>query len=485
MAHLANAIPVRNPRTGATDHHITPPTEDELAAIFARLRGAQPAWREAGVEARAAVLRRWADAILAEAPAISAAEEADTGRRRVAREVPHMVAGALRGWSGKAPGVMAAAQLAGDSTSLPGVRYSTLLDPYAVVGMITPWNHPFLLSTMDAIPALLAGCAVVVKPSEVAPRFVEPVRRSIAAVPELAAVLEYVVGDGETGQALIARADMICFTGSVPTGRQVAEACARRFIPAFLELGGKDAVIITRNADIERAATAALRGAMHNSGQLCFSTERIYVDAAIHDPFVEALVAKAERMEPNYPDIGRGHIGPFILERQAAIVDSHLDDALAKGAVLRTGGRSRTLGGGLYMPATVVTEVTHGMRIMREETFGPVAPVMRFRDEEEAMALANDTDRGLSGSVIAGDDAEAERIAARLNAGGISLQDTALTLGILRDAEKTSYGMSGLGGSRMGPNGLLRFLRRKAIMRRDAPVLSMEQLSEHATGASH
>jgi succinate-semialdehyde dehydrogenase / glutarate-semialdehyde dehydrogenase len=474
-----------NPRTGTVDYRFTPPPPEAIAALCARLRKAQVAWGGAPLERRIAVLRRWVDVIVASADVITAAEVADTGRRRVAREVPHMVAGSIRGWCDKAPAIFAAALLEGESTSVPGIRYRTHLSPYPLLGVISPWNHPFLLSMIDAIPAMLAGCAVIVKPSEITPRFVDPVRATITQVPELAAILAYVQGDGATGQAIVKQVDALCFTGSVPTGRKIAITCAQRFIPCFLELGGKDAAIVTEDADIDDAAAAVLKGAVHNTGQLCFATERVYVAEAIAEPFVAALVDKANALEINWPDIGKGHLGPFIMPRQADIVDAHIDDALAKGAVLRAGGKSEIHDGGRYMRATVLTEVDHSMQIMTEETFGPVVPVMTYRDEDQALALANDSIFGLSGAVIAGSEAKAAAIAERMNAGGISLQDCSLTLGILRDAEKVSFGQSGLGGSRMGPNAITRFLRKKALIARPGAPIDMQALGEAAPAGAH
>jgi acyl-CoA reductase-like NAD-dependent aldehyde dehydrogenase len=296
---------------------------------------------------------------------------------------------------------------------------------------------------------------------------------TIRAVPELADVVTYVVGDGVTGQQIIENVDVVCFTGSVTNGRKVAEACARRFIPAFLELGGKDPVIVTGSANAAQAAKAIVRGAVYNTGQVCYSIERVYAHETIHDALVDALVQEAARVELNYPDKNRGHIGPFIFERQAAIVDAHLDDALAKGARLVCGGKSERLGGGLYMRPTVLTDVTHEMKIMRDETFGPVIPVMKYRTEEEAIGLANDTEFGLSAAVIAGDASEAERLAEQIDAGGVSVQDTFLTFAKLRKIGTHSFKHSGLGGSRTGPESIMRFLRRKAILTNTAPPASI------------
>jgi acyl-CoA reductase-like NAD-dependent aldehyde dehydrogenase len=484
MTTISNLIPLYDPRTGEQDGEIVAASREEVAEAARVLREGQPAWQALGLEGRIAVMRRWADAIEANTARIAEVEMRDTGRHRVSHEVPHMVAGSIRGWCNNAPKIVERALLEGRSSVLPSVSFRTQLLAYPLIGVISPWNHPFLLSMLDAVPALLAGCAVLVKPSEVAPRFVGPVSETIGSVPELSFVLRYLLGDGRTGQALIEEANMICFTGSVSTGRKVAEACARRFIPAFLELGGKDAAIVTRSADVPQAAAAVLKGAVHNTGQLCFSTERAYVAREIFKPFVEELKVQAGRLEFNYPDIRRGHLGPYILARQADIVDSQLAEALAAGATLEAGGPSRKLGGGRYMPATVVTGVDHNMRLMREETFGPVIPVMPFDSEDEAIALANDSEFGLSGAVIAGDVQEAERIGERLNAGAVSIQDTSLTIFIMRDLEKTSFGLSGMGGSRMGPNGLTRFFRRKALIRQNGRSLDMESLAEHNAARS-
>ena len=221
-----------------------------------------------------------------------------------------------------------------------------------------------------------------------------------------------------------------------------------------------------------------LRGTVYATGQICFSIERVYVQEKIHDAFVDKLVKKAEQIELNYPDIHKGHIGPFIFGKQAGIVDEQLDDAVKHGAKIRTGGKSQNLGGGLYMRPTVVTDVKQDMKIMQDETFGPVIPVMKYKTKAEAVTLANDTIFGLSGAVIAGNDEEAYELGSQIDAGGISLQDTTLTGAILRDAEKTSFNLSGMGGSRMGPAAILRFFRKKALMTNTLAPQDMREIRE-------
>lgn len=468
----------RNPRTGMQDYSVQPPSPGELHDLCTELRRGQAQWRQLGVQGRAEVLREWADQIDLAAGQIAAAESADTGRRRVSHEVPGMVSQSIRGWCDRAQSVIDGATRRGISSTSPTVSYETQFVPYPLVGVISPWNHPFLLSTLDAIPALLAGCAVIIKPSEVTPRFIEPVNATVDQIPALQSVLRFVAGAGDVGQALIENVDVLCFTGSVATGRKVAVRCAERFIPAFLELGGNDAVIVTASADVPTAASAVLKGCVQNTGQLCFSTERVYVDRSLHDAFVAEVVAQAREISLNYPEIGRGHLGPFILGRQADIVDSQLADAVHKGAHVVLGGPSEELGGGRYMRPTVLTNVDQDMSIMQEETFGPVVPIMAFDSIDEALQLANGTDFGLSGAVIAGDEAEASAVASAMDAGAISIQDTSLTINIMQDAEKMAFGTSGLGGSRMGPAALTRFLRSKALVTRHGPVLSMDALSE-------
>lgn len=484
-------LPVRNPRTGEIDTHITAASAEEIAATCARLRQAQPAWGRAPLEHRIAVMKQWAERLKAHRSALVEADSIDTGGGQISQVAPDMVIGTILRLCAVAPAIFEQARRKGTSP-VKTIQYDTNLRPYPVAGIIGPWNAPLMLSTLHAIPPLFAGCAVIVKPSEVAPRFVKPMMETIREVPELAEVLAYVVGDGETGEAIVENSDIINFTGSVPNGRKVAEACARRFIPSILELGGKDPVIVTETADLKRAAKAVVRGAVTSTGQVCFSIERIYVQEKVHDAFVELLAEEAGRVELNYPDPHAGQIGPFIAERQARIVDEHIEDALAKGAAIRLGGKPLNLppqraeragdpgrGGGLYMHPTILTGVNHDMKIMRDETFGPVMPVMKYRTEEEAIRLANDTYYGLSAAVIAGTEEEARRIADQLDAGMISVQDTFLTFaGLGAGLQSDSFNFSGM-GSRAG---ILAFLRRQGVLINTGEPESMVEESLKAVG---
>jgi acyl-CoA reductase-like NAD-dependent aldehyde dehydrogenase len=469
-------IGVRNPRNGAVDHAIVALDAGAMARRAALLRRAQPDWAALTPDARAGHLEALAEALSRHRGAITAALETDTGRRRVAAMEVDGVIGLIRRWAARAPALLA--ELAEPrATAMPGVTATTIPDPYALVGVIAPWNFPMLLTMTDAVPALAAGSAVLAKPSEVAPRFVEPLLAAVAEVPAIAAVLALVTGDGATGAALVDQVDFVAFTGSVRTGRRVAEAATARFIPASVELGGKDALIVLEGADPGHAAAIALSGSCRATGQACQSIERILVARPLFEPFVAALVDAAARVRPNHPDIGAGDIGPFIFADQAAVAAAHVADARARGAAVLCGGTVLDLDGGLWMLPTVVTGVTPEMAIWAEESFAPLMPVMPFGTEDEAVELANDSPYGLSAAVVGPTLADAARVGARLNAGAVSLNDAALT-SLVPDAEKSAYGLSGLGPSRMGDSGLLRFVRRRVLLAQAGTPLPLAAFSE-------
>lgn len=454
------AIDVRDPRTGRVDFRFSAATASETAAIARRLREGQKGWEALGLEGRCAAMHAWAAALQRHRDAITAADARDTGGGQVSQVAVDMTIGIIRATCATAPATIAQARRHGQSPAFPHVSYDTILKPIGLVGVISPWNAPTMLSMMRSIAPLVAGNAVLVKPSEVTPRFVAPLRASIEDVPALAGVLDFVLGAADTGAALIEAADLINFCGSVANGRRVAEACARRLIPCELELGGKDPLIVTETANLDDAVSATVRGALTSAGQVCFSVERVYVQRDVHDAFVARLAERCARLQINHPDPAHGEIGPFISPVQAAIVDAQLADAVAKGARIVCGGPSFSLDGGRWMAPTVVTGVTHDMALMREETFGPVIPVMAYVDADEAVALANDTAFGLSAAVIAGTEAEASAIAARIDAGNVSVQDAFLTFAAA-PAEADSFGVSGMGGRR---SGVLRYLRRQALL---------------------
>ncbi|MBO9576131.1 MAG: aldehyde dehydrogenase family protein [Sphingobium sp.] len=461
----ARTIPVRNPRTGQVDFLLPVTSPEDVAAKAARLREAQKGWAALGLDGRIAVMQRWLGEVGKRAHDISEADAVDTGGCHTSYIQGFITMGNIGGWIEDAKGALEKASYNGLSKAMPSVEIRTQFVPYDLVGVIGPWNAPMMLVLLDAIPALFAGCAVLIKPSEVAPRWIEPLFESVRAVPELAAIFDFCQGDGETGKQIIDAVDLLCFTGSVPTGRKIAVHCAHRLIPCFLELGGKDPVIVTENADLDRATTAVLRGGVHANGMVCFSVERIYVARAIHDEFVAMLVEKAKAVRLNSDNPRAGHLHPFTFAPQAPIVERHLAEAVEKGATIHTGGKVEEIGGGLYMRPTVLTGVTHDMLVMKDETFGPVLPVMAYDSIDEAVALANDTIYGLTASVIAGSEGEALPIAQRVNAGAVFVQDTFLTFAKNRTIGTNSFGASGVGGgARTGPEAILRFVRRKALL---------------------
>lgn len=467
---------VRNPRSGEYDYTFTPPTPQQLRERCSALRAAQHRWSAQGaegVEQRIQALQRWKALVQPGGKYYAEVLEAlihDTGRNHESVLEVNLLSSSIERWCGIARDFFAQAD--GKPSSVPFIHIHQHVQPFALVGVISPWNFPLLLSIIDAIPALLAGCAVVVKPSEITPRFIEPLMNAAREVPELAAVLQYVAGAGETGAELLDNVDLVCFTGSVATGRKVYHAAAERFIPVFLELGGKDAALVFEGADLDHATSALLWGSVVNAGQSCLSVERIYVEQSIIEPFVDLLTRKAEALGLAYPKPESGEIGPIISERQTAIIDDHLSDALAKGAVLRTGSTAcERHGGGVWCRPTVLTNVHHGMKVMTEETFGPIMPVMPFTSREEALALANGTVFGLSGAVFAATWQEAESIARQMQCGAVSVNDAALTA-IIHEGEKQSFKFSGIGGTRMGAASIKRFTRQQALLVKTEHVAS-------------
>jgi len=474
LTSTGELIEVRNPRNGEIDYRFNAPSADELSTTLKGLRAAQTAWAAAPLSYRIEVLKRWRTEWVARQGELVEALAKDTGRYLIAGSEVQSVTGMIDRWCGLVPSLAAEEEFR--SATMPNISYRSQYVPYSLVGVISPWNFPVSLCFIDAVPALLAGCAVFVKPSEVTPRFVEPAMRSIAAVPELAAVFCIQPGARATGEALIAASDLVCFTGSVATGRLVAENAARNFIPAFLELGGNDPLIVTASADLELATDVALRATCLATGQACQSLERVYVDRRIFPAFVERLVQKAKQVEPNWPDIHQGTIGPFIFARQAEIVAAQLADARAKGAKVLCGGEIEDHGGKWLRP-TVLIDVHHGMQVMSDETFGPVIPVMPFDTIDEAVAWSNEGVYGLSAGVIAGTLEEAEVIGRRIDAGGISLNDGSLTA-MCHECEKHSFKLSGMGGSRMGPAGYTRFFRRKVLIRQHGAPATIANIAE-------
>lgn len=457
-----NKIDVVNPRTGQVDYQADHYGADDVAAVAKRLRSAQTKWESAGIEFRVHQIRKWAENIEANIDTLWPALTDDTGRKTFARLEILVACAMLRNWADRAPGLLAEG---GEKTSsfVPTVNFRHRLVPLPLVGVISPWNVPMILALIDTIPALLAGCAVLLKPSEVTPRFAKPLAKSLEGLEGLQDVVGIITGGADTGQALVDNVDAVCFTGSVATGRKVGAHAAANFIPAFLELGGKDPAIVLPSANIEAAVHGIVRSAIGLTGQACQSLERIYVHQDIYQPFLDEMVKQVSAVKFNWPNIDEGHIGPLIFGRQGETIQRHLDDAIAKGAKVLVGGKIEHHGGGTWCQPTVIVDVNHDMALMTEETFGPIVPVMPFATTEEAIALANDSEFGLSAALFSADPTDIDTIAAKINVGAVSINDASLTA-LVYDAEKNSFCMSGLGGSRMGDSGITRFLRKRALL---------------------
>jgi succinate-semialdehyde dehydrogenase/glutarate-semialdehyde dehydrogenase len=413
---------VRNPVDGRDTGTLVCANADDVSAAMAVARKVQPSWGKTPVKERVKLMNKALRLIVDNCDAYIETLVSDTGRTEIESLFIELMAAAdAMHFYGKRAGKV----LADHKTGLHLLRTkkaTVTYKPLGVVVVISPWNGPFILSTNPTIQALLAGNAVLIKPSEVTPwsgGLCEEIFRD-AGFPE--GVVQVVQGDGATGAALIdAMPDKVCFTGSVATGRKIGAACGERLIPCTLELGGKDAMIVCHDADLDRAAGGALFGSVMNNGQYCSGTERIYVVESVAEAFIDKVVTMTASLE-------RGQdYGPFIFEPQCDIVKGHLEGAIAQGAVVRTGG---DLADG-YLTPTVLTHVTHDMAVMCEETFGPILAIQVVTDEDEALRLANDCDYGLGANVWTKDNARAERIARRLDVGSVSINDAALAYGAL------------------------------------------------------
>lgn len=419
---------VDSPATGEPIGEISVTTAEQVGEVIRRARAAQPAWEAIGFDERARYMRRALKLLLDKQEEYMEVIMRETGRSRFETIMMEMfpACDSLSYYAKRAKQM-----LADHSPSMHLLKMKKLVisyRPLGVIGIITPWNGPFILSLNPTVQALMAGNAVIVKPSEVTPfsgKLVGELFRA-AGLPE--GVLTILEGDGETGAALVeGGVDKVSFTGSVRTGRKIGEVCGRLLIPCTLELGGKDAMIVCDDADLERAANGAVFGAMMNTGQFCCSTERVYAMESIADELTERIVTKVQSLVQG--STGEYDVGPMIWPRQLEVIERHVADARDRGARILTGGRrSEELGAMFYEP-TVLTEVTHEMAIMREETFGPVLPIARVRDEAEAIKLANDSDYGLSGTVWSRDKQRAIGIAKRMQTGSVCINESSLTYG--------------------------------------------------------
>jgi acyl-CoA reductase-like NAD-dependent aldehyde dehydrogenase len=453
---------VHNPATGEPIATIAVTTPEEVAATVARVRANQAEWEQLGVEGRHRWLAKLRDWLLDNRERVLDTMQRETGKVRAdASNEPAYLADLINFYGANAAKFIGEESVRPHTPLLAAKKLRIQYRPYPVVGIISPWNFPLILALGDAIPALQAGAAVVIKPSEFTPlglnEVVEAWKREIGG-PD---VLDCVQGTGETGGALVDNADFVQFTGSDRTGRKVMGRAAETLTPVSLELGGKDPMIVLADADLDRAANAAAWGGMMNSGQICMSVERIYVEEPAYDEFVSKLTAEVGRLRQG-PDRGADpkDVGAMTSPNQTAIVEDHVEDALAAGARALTGGK-RVEGPGDYFEPTVLVDVDHSMKVMRDETFGPVVGVMKVGDAEEALRLANDSRYGLSGSVF-GEKERAERVARRVECGAINVNDVLVNY-LASDVPMGGWKESGI-GYRHGEPGIKKYCRTESLV---------------------
>lgn len=421
-------------------------TPEDVARAVARAREAQKAWGARSFQERASVVMRARSIVLAEMDEIAALVSRESGKPPVEAVSMEIVPtlDLMQFFARKTARMLRPERIDIGLYNFLGRTSTIEYRPLGVVGIISPWNFPWATPLDEVVMALMAGNSVVVKPSELTPlvglKIADVFKR--AGLPE--GVLQVVTGDGSTGAALVeAGVDKVMFTGSVATGRRVAEAAARRLIPVVLELGGKDPMIVFEDADLGAAVEAAVWGAFANSGQACASVERCYVHERVAEEFTSRVVEKVRTLKQGAREEG-ADIGAMSNERQLHIVEEHVGEALSRGARALTGGARLDDARGYFHEPTVLADVDHTMTVMREETFGPVLPIMTFRDESEAVRLANDSPFGLTASVWTRDISRGRRVARQIEAGTVMVNEVLYTHGIAQ----TPWGgvkQSGLG----------------------------------------
>jgi acyl-CoA reductase-like NAD-dependent aldehyde dehydrogenase len=443
----ADRISSQNPATGAVLREFESASESQVQAAVTRASAAQVAWAEIGARRRIAVLREFQRRLHERKSEIAAAITQEAGKpvaEALTTEVL-VVLDAARFLIDNAYRLL-------DDEPVPHGNLATKLkrgrlvrEPHGVVGIISPWNYPFSIPATDTLSALVAGNAVVLKPSEFTSLVALKLESLLHAAGVTPDVFQVVVGDGATGAALLySQIDKLVFTGSVATGKRIAVAAAERLLPVVAELGGKDPMIVLDDADVDVASSAAVWGAFVNAGQACLSVERCYVHRSLYDSFLKECVEKTKLLRVGHGMDRDTDVGPMIHERQLLLVEAQVQDAVARGGrVLAGGSRIPELGKNFYRP-TVLAAVTQEMRIMREETFGPVLPVMAFNSDDEAVRLANDSEYGLAASVWTRDAARGESLARRIHAGTVMVNDVLSCFGI-SEAPHGGVKASGIG----------------------------------------
>ncbi len=422
-----------NPATGEVLRELECAGEGAVESAVARAKSAQSAWAELGLRRRIEVLRDFQGKLYAKKSEIAAAITREVGKPLVEALVTEVlvVLDAARFLIDNAWGLLRDEPVPHGNLVTKLKSGWLVREPHGVIGIISPWNYPFSIPATETLAALVAGNAVVLKPSELTPLVALELASLLhaAGVPE--DVFQVTVGEGPAGAALLrSPIDKLVFTGSVATGKRIAAAAAERLLPVVLELGGKDPMLVLADADLDVASSAAVWGAFVNAGQACLSVERCYVHHSLYESFAKACAEKTKQLRVGNGMDSHTDVGPMIQERQVSIVESHVEDAKARGArVLAGGTRMPELGVNFYAP-TVLAGITQHMRIMREETFGPVLPVMACADDDEAVRLANDSEYGLAASVWTRDRKRGERLARRIHAGTVMVNDVISCFGI-------------------------------------------------------
>lgn len=405
-------------------------TAAQVGLAVERAREAQPAWSALSFRERARVLLRAREIVLAEIDEIANLISRETGKpasEAISMEVVPTL-DLLQYFARQTAKLLRPQKINIGLYGLMGRSSRIIYKPLGVVGIISPWNFPWATPLDEVAMALMAGNAAVVKPSELTPlsalRIADVFKR--AGLPD--GLLTITTGDGSTGGALVeAGVDRIMFTGSVTTGKRVGEAAARHLVPVVLELGGKDPMIVLEDAQLENAARGAVWGAFCNSGQACASVERCYVHESIAPKFIELVLAETRALKQDLGTREATDVGAMSNERQLRTVENHISDAVMRGARILIGGHRPANLPGLFHEPSVLTNVDHSMEVMREETFGPLLPVMTFKSEDEAVRLANDSVFGLTASIWTRDIARGRRLAERIEAGTVMVNEVVYT----------------------------------------------------------
>jgi len=416
-------LAVHAPATGEWLAEVRVPTSEQVREAVARARVAQPRWASLPLELRCERVLALRDALVERAEEMIDVIVREVGKPRQEALVHEVmvVADLASYYAKRAPKILVPREV--EPHLFKHRRSYVHYTPRGVVGIIAPSNFPLLMAAGELITALITGNAVVLKPSEYAPLVALKLKEIVDAVGLPADLFQVLPGDGATATALIdARPDMIIFTGAQSTGRRVAAACGAQLIPCTLELGGKAAAIVCEDADIERTARALVFGAFANCGQVCVGVERVYVHASIHDALLQRVVALTEHLRVGDPAASVVDVGPMITAERRARVQDTVEEAVAQGAVVRVGGKP-VAGKGTFFAPTVLTECRQTMRVMRDETMGPVLPIMRVASEEDAITLANDSRSGLINYVFSRDKQRGRRIAERLASGTVMVND--------------------------------------------------------------